>query len=89
MKPIDRLGFGPTRTVCEDGEGGYLVMVTPTKVLGLPTVTVNLTADQHRRYLQWQNGGLLLQNALPDLPPSTREMLLTGLTDDEFKKAVR
>lgn len=41
MKPIDRLGFGPTRHVCEDGEGGYIVMVTPPKLLGpKPTIAM-------------------------------------------------
>jgi hypothetical protein len=88
MRPIERLGFGPKRVVCEDGEGGYLVMVTPPKSLGLPTVTVPLTADQYRRYQAWERG-MLLQEALHDLDAATREMLLTGLTDDEFKKAVR
>lgn len=89
IKPIDRLGFGPKREVCEDGEGGYLLMVTPPKVLGLPTVTINLTADQYYRYRFWQQGKLLIQNALPDLTPSQREMIITGLTDEEFHKATR
>lgn len=88
VKPIDALGFGPKREVCEDGEGGYLVMVTPPKMLGLPTVTVPLTADQYRRYQLWE-GGMLMQNALPDLSPATREMLMTGLSDEDFKKAVK
>lgn len=87
-RPIDQLGFGPTRVVCEDGEGGYLVMVTPPKMLGLPTVTVPLTADQYKRYQLWEEG-MLIQNALPELSPAVREMLITGLSDEEFKKAVR
>ena len=86
MKPIDRLGFGPTRQVCEDGEGGYLVMVTPPKLLGpKPTMTVNLTADQYRRYRLWE-AGELMQNALPDLDAATREMLLTGLSNEDFHR---
>lgn len=87
MKPIDRLGFGPTRVVCEDGEGGYIVMVTPPKLLGpKPTMHVPLTADQYRRYQQWE-AGELMQNALPDLDAATREMLLTGLSNEDFHKA--
>lgn len=89
LRPIDRLGFGPTRVVCEDGEGGYIVMVTPPKVLGSkPTVHVSLTADQYARYLKWENG-MLMQNALPDLDAATREMLMTGLCDEDFHKATR
>lgn len=88
-KPIDMLGFGPTRHVCEDGEGGYIVMVTPPKLLGpKPTMHVNLTADQYRRYQQWE-AGELMQNALPDLDAATREMLLTGLSNEDFHKAAR
>ena len=89
IKPIDRLGFGPTRVVTEDGEGGYIVMVTPPKLLGpKPTVTVQLTPDQYARYLQWEDG-MLMQNALWDLDAATREMLMTGLTNDDFHKATR
>lgn len=89
IKPIDQLGFGPKREVVEDGEGGYLIMVTPPKALGpRPTVTVPLTADQHARYLQWQDG-MLIQHALHDLSASDREMLITGLDDDDFYKATR
>lgn len=88
MKPIDRFGFGPTRVVCEDGEGGYIVMVTPSKLLGpKPTVCVNLTKDQYARYLQWE-AGMLMQNALWDLPAAEREMLMTGLSNADFHKAV-
>lgn len=73
MKPIDRMGFGPTREVTHDGEGGYIVMVTPPKLLGpKPTVHVNLTADQFRRYQQWERG-----------------MLMTGLSDEDFHKFTR
>ena len=87
MKPIDRLGFGPTRVVCEDGEGGYIVMVTPPKLLGpKPTMHVPLTADQYRRYNSWLFAGVLMQDALPDLDAATREMLLTGLSNEDFHK---
>ena len=89
MKPIDRLGFGPTRVVADDGEGGYLLMVTPSKALGpKPTMTLHLTKDQYRRYKMWENGELI-QRALPDLTPAEREIIITGLSDEDFKKAVR
>lgn len=89
MKPIDRLGFGPNRVVCEDDEGGFIVMVTPPKLLGpKPTMHVPLTAEQYRRYKLWENG-LLMQDALPDLNPAVREMLLTGLSDEDFHNATR
>lgn len=85
MKPIDRLGFGPTRVVCEDGEGGYIVMVTPSKLLGpKPTMHVPLTASQYARYLKWMNQGMSIQDALYDLDATTREMLMTGLSNEDF-----
>lgn len=90
MKPIDRLGFGPTRNVVDDGEGGYILMVTPPKLLGpKPTVHVHLSADQYRRYLKWMDNGELIQNALFDLPADQREMIITGLCDEDFQNAVR
>ena len=90
MKPIDQLGFGLTCNVCEDGEGGYILMITPPKLLGpKPTMHVPLTASQYRRYLEWRDGGALIQNALSDLSPSEREMIMTGLSDDDFHNATR
>lgn len=89
MKLIDQLGFGPTRNVVEDGEGGFIVMVTPPKLLGSrPTMHVNLTAEQFDRYIKWTQG-MLMQDALPDLDAATREMLMTGLSDEDFHKAAR
>ena len=86
-KPIDFTGFRPSRVVCEDGEGGYIVMVTPPKLLGpKPTMHVQLTADQYRRYKMWEEGRLM-QVVLPDLSLATREMLMTGLSSEDFHKA--
>lgn len=90
MKPIDQLGFGPTRNVVEDGEGGYLLMVTPPKLLGpKPTMTINLTTDQYHRYLLWRDTGVLIQNALPELSNSERELIMTGLSDQDFHNVAR
>jgi hypothetical protein len=46
-----------------------------------------LSADQSRRYQQWREGGGRIQDLLEDLSDEQREMLLSGLTDDNFKRA--
>lgn len=33
---------------------------------------------------RWQKGGLLIQQAMPDLTPEDREFLMTGITPEEW-----
>jgi hypothetical protein len=46
-----------------------------TRTLDLPISIVQI--------LEWQ-GGKLIQEAFPQLNPSQREFLMTGITDDEW-----
>jgi hypothetical protein len=64
----------------------FIIYVTPPSILGLPTVSVELTKDQYRRYRRWIEGIDLIQNALPDLSASEREKLMTGLGDEDFHR---
>lgn len=48
--------------------------------------TINMNfAEFVDRVKMWTNG-MLVQNAFPSLTPSQRELLITGMTDDEFPK---
>lgn len=86
MRPIDALGFGPKYEVSKN-ESGYLIKVTPPAFMGGMTVEVPLTEQQYAGYIAWKDGGKLIQDALPDLSPAQREMLITGLDDEAFKAA--
>jgi hypothetical protein len=79
--------FAPTRRVEEYAEG-VIVYVKPPKLPGkpLPEVSVHLTRDQFKRYAKWQSGVLMIQEALPELSPSEREKLMSGLGDDDFAR---
>jgi hypothetical protein len=83
---MDLNGFTPSRRVVKRGHH-YQVFVKPPKIVGdYPEVDVMLTEEQYQRYLLWREGPLLIQDALPELSPSTREMLMTGLCDADFQK---
>lgn len=78
--------FAATRRV-EQVDGGYVVFVKPPPIIGeLPERHVVLTNDQYQRYLLWREGPLMIQEALPELTPSQREILMTGLDDAIFDK---
>lgn len=49
-----------------------------TRTRDLPITAAQLEA--------WRNGALV-QNAFPNLSPSDREFLMTGMTDEEWDKA--
>jgi len=82
---IEILGFAPSRRVERHIDGkGYTVYVQPPAFMGLPEVCVTLTLDQYERYLRWRNRDMMIQDALPELSDSTREMLMTGLCNEDF-----
>jgi hypothetical protein len=83
MKPIELLGFGPTRAV-DEKDGQYIVSVTPPRATKLPTQILALNKDQYLRYEAWRAGKGLIQEMLPDLTPDEREVLLTGIGNDDF-----
>ena len=49
----------------------------------LNTMTLNITMAQ----LEAWKGGVLIQQAIPDLSPAEREFIMTGTTDEEWKEA--
>lgn len=87
MKPIDMLGFGPKREETRQENGTWLITVTPPPATGFSPSSLILTEEQYRRYLQWRNMGVLIQEALPELTPDQREILMTGIGPEEFKAA--
>lgn len=52
------------------------------------TVIIEMTDDQHARFLAWRNGigERYIQNALPDLPPGQREFLISHVCEECFDK---
>ena len=87
MKPIDLMRFGPSRAETKNTDGTWLVTVTPHAWANSKPSSVTLSVSQYDRYLQWLDGSALIQDALPDLSDSDREILLTGLDDEEFHAA--
>ena len=43
---------------------------------------INVTEDQIK---QWRSGALI-QNVMPNLSPSEREFIMTGITENEWKE---
>jgi hypothetical protein len=78
-------GFMPTRRV-EQVADGFIVYVKPPAFVGTAEVRVFLTPDQYTRYKLWREGPLLIQEALFDLDDDKREMLMTGLGDEDFHR---
>jgi len=81
--------FAPSRRAVKTSNG-YTVYVRPPRIVGaLPEVSVALTKEQYERYLLWREGPLMIQEALPELSVSQREMLMTGLGDEDFHRMTR
>lgn len=85
MSVADKLGMGPKREVKPQADGSYVIAVTqPMMFFKNPKTTeVKLSAEQYEGYKRWQ-AGELIQDAMPDLGPSQREVLMSGMDDDDF-----
>lgn len=87
VKPIDQMpGFKPKREEFKLENGHVRIEVTPPEMFALPTQSVVLSADQYVRYRTWYDEGKLIQNALPDLSIVEREILMSGLGNEDFLK---
>lgn len=68
-------------------DGSWKITVVPPNWVKSPPCSLVLNADQYKRYLRWRDDNLLLiQEALPDLMPAQRELLMTGIGPEEFNK---
>lgn len=85
MKPIDMLGWGPTREAIKN-EAGWLVTVTPKPMWGLSAASIQLTEEQYVRYLDWQLSNRIIQDCLPELSSADREILMTGIDPQQFSE---
>lgn len=90
IRLIDQLGegFAPTyKEVFDQNTGTWTVEVTPPKWSGLTKgASINLTADQYTRYRRWRETGAYV---LPELSPSQREILMSGMDDETFQEYTR
>ena len=86
MKPADLLNLGPKREATEQSDGTWQITIRPPEFTGFSESQIILTADQYQRYLHWSNDNLLIQDALPELSASQREILLTGIGPEEWDK---
>lgn len=79
-------GMIATRRAVQDGDG-FIVYVKPPAFIQPEEVAVRLTADQYKRYLLWREGVGTIQDMLDDVSVDDREKLISGLTDENFRKA--
>lgn len=85
--PIERL-FGPCdrrislashQSFGADTSGDFIVSVTPPRALRMPTSFVRLSCDETNGFLQWIRGEGTIDQCLPYITPSQREILLNGM----------
>jgi hypothetical protein len=77
MSVADKLGLAPRRVVYLGSGSMYMIKVTPPAFVGGKPQYVMLDEGQYNRYLLWERG-MPIQQALPDLSPSDREVLMSG-----------
>lgn len=89
IKPndIDALKMGPIREASPIENGCWSIKVTPPSWSGFkPSSPIVLSGSQYAQYEKWLRGELTMKEALPELPPSTREVLMSGIDDDQWEE---
>jgi hypothetical protein len=88
MRPIDKLGFGPTYAVHQLSDEQWRITVVPPAWAAVGNgASIVLNADQYRRFLKWRDSDGLIQNELPELSKGEREILMTGIGPDTWNKS--
>lgn len=67
-----------------DERGLYTLLIQPHFVFGTTTQTLYITEDELAQIKQCSAGYVTVQEALPHWSPAKRELLLTGMGDQEF-----
>jgi hypothetical protein len=60
------------------------MLITKTSQLTGKTNTLNIPVTEHQLNV-WKTSGKTIQSVFPDLSPSQREFLMTGVTDEEWE----
>jgi hypothetical protein len=86
MKPIDKFSMGPTREEFPNEDGSVVIVVTAASwaFRDAKPCRVYLTKSEYKAYREWLGSRGLIQYMLPTLSASQREILLTGISDEEF-----
>lgn len=80
MKPV--IGY---RLSCIDGENEKIeIIVTPHPVFKSGRKIFEVTEAEFRAISRWRQGEGMIQDLLPNWSAAKRELLLTGLSDEEF-----
>lgn len=79
--------FDPARRHKQLPDGNWLITVTPPKFTGFRGSSLTITAGQYHRYLKWLTQGGLIQALLPELSDGEREVLMSGISPQEWDKA--
>jgi hypothetical protein len=88
MNVADRAGLGPKRELSKNEDETWTLKVSPPAWAGFDpdySSSIVLTEDQVKRFCEWQDTGILIQNAFPDLNASQREIILSGIGNNEFQ----
>lgn len=64
-------------------ENGNIQVLTVCALFGYKTA-LEVTPDQWERILDWITKGGPIQDHLPDLTDAQRELLMTGIRDEDF-----
>lgn len=82
----------PLREEFPNPDGSMVVQVTQAKLFapeGAKPVRVYLTKPEYKAYREWLDKGGRIQDLLPHISASQREMLLTGIGGEEFADIVK
>jgi len=86
IKTITLPGMQPRRRVIETTGTHVIIGVEPPLFLGLPEQRLALTTEQYARYCIWLARGGMVQDLFPELSVSQREIILSGLGNDDFHR---
>ena len=81
------IDIGIKRELHPNEDGTFLLTVSPPSWSGFKPSSITLSADQASRFRLWVISGELIQDVFPDLPASSREIIMTGIDPIQWDEA--
>lgn len=79
-----KIMFNPTFKVTQNYDT-FSVEISPHPAISTNRKTIELTRGEYERFCQWTNNkNLSIQDVFPEKSPSWRELLISGMDDNEY-----
>jgi tRNA G37 N-methylase TrmD len=81
-----KMNVRPRLSFIARDDGGWFLKIEPSPLFDAPVQSIVINDDERKSILMWQQGRVLIQEALRHWSDEKRELLLTGMDNSQLHK---